>query len=130
MALVRCKKCGEEVEGEVRFCGFCGVAHPSGSEAGGEGRASDGALARFRYNMIQIPPAVMSEMKRGGGDTEAADYLSRIANREAQEGWEFQRVDTMNVIEPPGCLSQGPPVSKPVYVMTFRKPIGSRDTGS
>lgn len=74
----------------------------------------------YQYRMIQIPPSVMVGAGKGKGD-EAARYLEEITNREAGEGWEFQRVDTMTVLEPPGCLGGGQPKATAVYVMTFRR---------
>jgi hypothetical protein len=61
---------------------------------------------------------------RGGGKgqgDEAARYLEEITNREASDGWEFQRVDTMTVLEPPGCLGGNQPKETAVYIMTFRR---------
>ncbi len=31
-------------------------------------------------------------------------YLNQIVNQEAQQGWEFHRVDTIGVEVAPGCL--------------------------
>ncbi|MFW6174790.1 MAG: DUF4177 domain-containing protein [Chloroflexota bacterium] len=56
----------------------------------------------YQYRMIQIPPNVSVQ----GSDqrTAVASYLQQLANEQAREGWEFQRVDAIGVQVNPGCL--------------------------
>jgi len=77
----------------------------------------------YHYKMIQLPPAISVKAKVEKGQ-EAAIYLQTIANEQAEQGWEFYRVDTVGVVTTPGCLATlfG---SKATYinyfVVTFRK---------
>ena len=77
----------------------------------------------YDYKMIQISPSVIS----AGRDQEqaAADYLQRVVNEHAVDGWEFYRVDDFDVLTQGCCLGAilgaKPNVTK-YYVVTFRKP--------
>lgn len=76
----------------------------------------------YEYRMVQIPPNIeVRGVERGN---EAAQYIQTIANQQAQDGWEFYRVDTIGVAISPGCL--GPLFGRSTeytnyYVVTFRK---------
>ncbi|MCL6581863.1 MAG: DUF4177 domain-containing protein [Firmicutes bacterium] len=73
----------------------------------------------YEYKMVQVSPNVIASRRQTG--TEAADYLQGIVNAHAAEGWEFQRIDTLGIVVPPGCLStRGPQVTQ-YYVITFRR---------
>jgi hypothetical protein len=55
---------------------------------------------------------------------EAAAYLESVVNKYANEGWEFQRVDSIGVQVQPGCfdaLRGKKAVDSSYYVITFRK---------
>lgn len=76
----------------------------------------------YQYRMIQIPPGIsILGAERG---TEAAEYLQQLANEQAQQGWEFYRVDTVGVEVNPGCLGAllgRKAQTTEYYVVTFRK---------
>lgn len=74
----------------------------------------------YEYRMVQIPPTIALSGREKGG--EAAAYLAKVANEQAQQGWEFYRVDQLGVAEPQGCLSTGGPQMRMYYVVTFRRP--------
>lgn len=78
---------------------------------------------RYEYRMEQIPPTIVVQEAKG---REAADYLQRIVNRLANDGWEFFRVDEVGVHVAPGCLGvlmgvRGETQSH--YVVTFRRVV-------
>lgn len=76
----------------------------------------------YRYKMIQIAPALIVQAHQEQGQ-EAANHLEGIVNQWAAAGWEFYRVDTMNIYTPAGCLNFGTqPVMTNYYVVTFRRP--------
>lgn len=84
----------------------------------------------YQYRMIQIPPAIsVTGVEKG---TEAAHYLESLANQQAQQGWEFYRVDSIGVEVRPGCIAgllhtlTGGVLGAEItytsyYVVTFRK---------
>lgn len=63
------------------------------------------------YKMVQIPPPIT--LKTGN---EAAEYLQKLCNDEAKQGWLFQRIDLIPGKIPAGCLG-GFLGYKPVQVM-------------
>ncbi|EFN9760301.1 DUF4177 domain-containing protein [Escherichia coli] len=76
----------------------------------------------YTYKMIQVPPNVSVKAKDNKSDV-AAEYLQGVVNEQAAEGWEFQRVDTIGIEEPPGCFSGGKEQVSQYYVITFRKKV-------
>jgi hypothetical protein len=86
---------------------------------------SAGPQARYTYKMLQIPKGVLLESSRGQA-TAAADYMETTVNEMAGKGWEFQRVDTMNIVVNPGCFGVlvGERASNQAeYVLTFRRQV-------
>lgn len=83
----------------------------------------------MRYKMVQIPSNLQVAAQNLFGkapDTAqfAAQYLERIVNAEAVDGWEFHRVDRLSVASSPGCLGvlMGQKTVDITYsVVTFRK---------
>lgn len=74
--------------------------------------------------MVQIPSGIAVGAKYHRGD-EAAEYLEELVNGYAAEGWEFYRIDQMDVQVRPGCL--GALLGKKreenlYYIVTFRRP--------
>jgi hypothetical protein len=59
----------------------------------------------YKYKMVQIPPNVIVNAKKVSKDRAAAVYLENVVNEMAQDGWEFQRIDSIGVQEQPGCGS-------------------------
>lgn len=76
----------------------------------------------YEYKMVQIPQAVsQSQARKKRTDREAADYLEELANTMAADRWEFEGLESMDVVTPPGCLGFGQPQRRSVYVATFRR---------
>jgi len=81
------------------------------------------------YKMVQIPRDISIAAKgmfKGAPDPSqiAAQYLENVVSTMSQQGWEFQRVDSIGVTTSPGCILSlfGVKSSDYVYyVMTFRK---------
>ncbi len=77
----------------------------------------------YVYRMVQVPPAIAVRAKDERGK-EAAGYLESEVNKQATQGWEFYRVDTIGVVTKPGCLSSlfgAKEQYLQYYVITFRQ---------
>ena len=77
----------------------------------------------YQYKMTQIPSNFVTQDSSGNSPV-AADRLEKLANDYAKQGWEFYRIDTVNVSVKPGCLAGllGRRVeSAPYCIVTFRK---------
>ncbi len=77
----------------------------------------------FQYKMLQIPPQINISSRDARGQ-EAATYLESIVAKNATQGWEFYRVDSIGVEESPGCIASifgAKTVAYIHYVVTFRK---------
>jgi len=74
----------------------------------------------YVYKMIQIAPSLIINAKQEQGQ-EAANHLEGVVNQWAAAGWEFYRIDTMNIFTPGGCLG-GQATTTQYYVVTFRRP--------
>lgn len=85
----------------------------------------------YTYKMLQIPPnlafAAKGMFKQApDASTIAASYLQQIVNGEAQQGWEFFRVDSVGVKSQPGCIAAllgAKTIDTIYYVVTFRRPV-------
>lgn len=78
--------------------------------------------------MVQIPTAVtQAAAQRKRTNQEAAEYLEGLANDMASDGWEFDGLEEMTVVTPPGCLGIGQPQHTPVYVATFKRSKTTHD---
>lgn len=78
----------------------------------------------FQYKMVQVPPNVVVEAK-AARENPASTYLEGVVNQWANQGWEFYSVETIGVVEKPGCLGAllgGKATSIDYYVVVFRKP--------
>lgn len=76
----------------------------------------------YSYKMIQIPQSI--EVKGKDANQAAATYVESTVNQMASQGWEFYRIDLINVLEQPGCLGWliGNRANYVTYsVITFRK---------
>lgn len=85
----------------------------------------------YTYKMVQVPPN-LSVAARGmfkqapDASTIAANYLQQIVNGEAQQGWEFFRIDSIGVKSSPGCIAAlmgAKSVDTLYYVITFRRAV-------
>ncbi len=77
----------------------------------------------YQYKMVQIPRNIRVKSK-DSFDKVAAVYLETVVNEWAGKGWEFYRVDTIGVMEEPGCLAAffgQKTVLTRYFVITFRK---------
>lgn len=84
----------------------------------------------YEYKMVQIPPGIKLHSTKEKGN-EAATYLEKIVNSHAEDGWEFQRIDTLGVATPPGCLSFSTAEKQSTYyIISFRKEKMENDKGS
>jgi hypothetical protein len=78
----------------------------------------------FQYFMVQIPPNI--SVRAGQSQGAAATYLSEVVGQYASQGWEFYSVETIGIVENPGCgclaglFGVRPQVSD-AYVIVFRK---------
>lgn len=59
---------------------------------------------KYTYKMVQIPPNISVEARKHKGN-EAAAYLQEVVNAHAEDGWEFQRIDSIGVQTTAGCLA-------------------------
>lgn len=78
----------------------------------------------YEYKMLQIFGSVQIPKKAKRADSIAAEYLEAIVNEQAEDGWEFFRVDEFYVNEKPGFLASifGAKTEKSkYYVATFRR---------
>ena len=57
----------------------------------------------FEYKMIQVP----KDLSAGIGAVQqgaAQQYMQKLIDDAAAQGWEFYRIDSLTVTEKPGCL--------------------------
>lgn len=62
------------------------------------------APSEYVYRMVQVPPNIEVQSGQARG-SEAAEYLNELVSKMAFQGWEFYRIDTLGVVERPGCLA-------------------------
>lgn len=77
----------------------------------------------YQYKMVQVPPNVIVEAKDARANP-AATYLEAVVNQWAQQGWEFYSVETIGVVEKPGCLAGllgAKATAVDYYVIVFRR---------
>ena len=53
--------------------------------------------------MIQIPNTLPATSRNQ--NSFAAEYIQNEVNMQAQQGWEFYRIDEVTLAVPPGCLA-------------------------
>ncbi|HEM6870794.1 TPA: DUF4177 domain-containing protein [Providencia stuartii] len=78
----------------------------------------------YVYKTAQIPPNI--EMNKREAGNEAAIYLQSVLNEKAEDGWEFQSVETIGVAVRPGCFEslRGTKQSfTHYYVIVFRREV-------
>lgn len=77
----------------------------------------------YTYKMVQIPPNIEVQAKKHRG-SEAAHYLESVVNKHAEDGWEFQRIDSIGVKTTAGCLASlfgHKETFSNYHVITFRR---------
>ncbi len=56
------------------------------------------------------------------GDTQAAfNLFADLINKEAAAGWEYHSMETITVIEKPGCLQNAMPIN--YYMLIFAREV-------
>jgi hypothetical protein len=65
----------------------------------------------YEYKMVQLPPPLAAQEEDQEGD-KAARHLQAVANEQAEQGWEFYRVDALG--------DRGG--QRQYFVATFRRP--------
>lgn len=76
----------------------------------------------YEYKMVQVPPTI--EVGREQRGNEAAAYLQAVVREQAEQGWEFYRVDQIGVVTRPGCLASLFGARQTLvhyFVITFRR---------
>jgi hypothetical protein len=99
------------------------AAAPEAPEVLAEAESPKSAPGPYEYTMVPVPLAFAAGGSDGGGEEEAARWLQSLANRQAEQGWEFYRVDTLasaNRLGRLGPLSVGERTGG--RVATFRRP--------
>lgn len=79
--------------------------------------------ADYDYLTVQVPPTIVVRSKDLVGN-EAAQFLQTLIDSHAASGWDFYRVDTLGVLEQPGCLAAifgAREVLRHYFVVTFRR---------
>lgn len=83
------------------------------------------------YKVVALPRTI-GVMKKLFKETDSAaivaDYVQKVIGEGVSGGWEFYRIDTVTLVESPGCLGGllGQRETSTGYnVLTFRKPKGS-----
>lgn len=82
----------------------------------------------YEFKVVAIPRDVTVMKKLFGGSSDPgqtiAGYVEREIATHSSQGWEFYRMDVVNVTEKPGCLGGlfGQAETTTAYnMMTFRK---------
>ncbi len=79
--------------------------------------------AVYEYKMIPVSLSLVAEREGDQGGAEVAQQLQSVANAQAEQGWEFYRVDALGFSDSPGRLRaffRGG--QRQHYVATFRRP--------
>ena len=96
---------------------------PGEHEVPAEAQSRKSAPGPYEYRMVPVPPAFAA---RGGdeGGEEAARWLESLANRQAERGWEFYRVDALASADRPRRLGAALSRSERAggHVASFRRP--------
>ena len=77
----------------------------------------------YTYKMLQVPPNV-TVAKKVPHDRAAAMYLEDAVSEWAQNGWEFYSVESIGILENPGCLASlfgAKAMITEYYVIVFRR---------
>ena len=116
MKLTECPKCGLTLPMPDETCPKCGLIFRKWV-------APTPFQGPFEYKMIQVAEHVVVKEEALKGN-EGAAYLQTAVNEQAQQGWEFFRIDemTLSISSPAlfGTRAQGTPTR--FYVVTFRRP--------
>ena len=71
-----------------------------------------------QYKAVAGPQSISVDK----GNTNAAFALfADIINREAAQGWNYHSMETINVVQKPGCFQQ--PVSTNYYMLIFEREL-------
>lgn len=81
-------------------------------------------FVRYEYKMIQMPSTV--DVAKEHRKQRAAHYLEDLANEQATDGWEFQRIDKVGMLTTPGFFARlvgVQSVHTEYNVVTFRRAL-------
>lgn len=68
-----------------------------------------------QYKCVPGPKEIRAE--RNGSEAAVASFAS-IINNEAANGWEYHSIETITVVESPGCLRQPSPVNYYMLILS------------
>lgn len=80
------------------------------------------APARYRYHVLPFQPSV----KEGATSAAVAAQLQSLIDQCASQGWEYYRIEQINVSIAPGCLGAlfgAKPVPWVIQSAVFRLPL-------
>jgi hypothetical protein len=87
-------------------------------------------MSEWEYKVVALPRTI-AVMKKTFKETEpsavVADYIQKVIIEGCLGGWEFYRIDTVNLNEAPGCLGGlfGQQETRTSFnVLTFRRMKG------
>lgn len=69
-----------------------------------------------QYKAVSGPQSIHVDK---GGTQNAFDLFADIINKEAENGWTYHSMETITVVEKPGCLQQAVPLN--YYMLIFYK---------
>ena len=83
---------------------------------------------QYQYKMESMSTRFLKKKGMDFGQT-AAFHLDEVVSAHAKQGWEFYRVVSLAVEQPPGCLGQlfgQTTQSVPLHVVVFRREVSAR----
>lgn len=106
-----CTKCGASLPEGNAFCTACGTsaaiidAPPAAST---ESPRIGPQRCGWQYRVVALQRDLKVINKafrtRPANEDILAAYLQSIISQNTAQGWEFYRIDTVNMVESPGCL--------------------------
>jgi hypothetical protein len=80
-------------------------------------------MSQYEYRCVGIPPAFQEEVNKKDYLT-AVEAYERLITREAQGGWELDKIDSVIAYQNPGCMKWGQkPIEVVHKVLIFRRLI-------
>ncbi len=101
---VVCANCGYENSSNRKTCKNCRQVLIASSNTEAIIKAST-SIAEFKYLIIPF----IGKLKRGVFDMESASNVStqlqELIDQYSSQGWDFYRIDKVNILVQPGCLA-------------------------
>lgn len=82
-------------------------------------------MAEFKYKTVAAPRRAKKARGVKGADAQLAHNMGEIISREAADGWEYLRTDSLPVEEGGGMFSRGQVTWRAVLV--FRRPVQTQE---